>query len=114
MNGQAIPGLNMNNVTGLPHGRTLTPISHADTTTNLSSLLNSTGTPRSQTPNLETLAGLLNQSGSMTSLANSMPGNLSSLSEISNLGSLGNLSNIGNLTPVMSQTSSRGGELSQT
>lgn len=78
-NGQVVPGLNMNNITGMPpvSSRGPTPISESGITT----------TPRSNTPSLETLAGLLNQNCSVV-------GGLTNLQT-----NLGNLTSSGTMTP---------------
>ncbi|XP_064608306.1 brain tumor protein-like isoform X2 [Liolophura sinensis] len=85
VNGQVIPGLNISNVTGaLPSGR-ITPAPISPPESSMSSLL-STPTPRSETPSLETLAGLLNQQP---------PGGLTN-----GLGGMGNIGTLGNLTSL--------------
>ena len=87
-NGQVVAGLNMNNITGMPpvSSRGPTPISESGITT----------TPRSNTPSLETLAGLLNQNCNVSGLANLQ-------TNLGNLTSSGNISHSpGSVTPTFS------------
>ena len=94
INGQVVPGLNMSNIAGMPpvSSRGHTPISEV-------------GMPssnRPQTPNLETLAGLLNRNNS----------NVLDTGSMEALGTFGlgatggnNTPNAGTLTPTFSSNS---------
>ncbi|KAL3880412.1 hypothetical protein ACJMK2_032652 [Sinanodonta woodiana] len=110
LDGRVMPGLNMNNISGLQSNssssRGPTPISE-------SGMMN-TPTPRSQTPNLETLAGLLNQN--TTGGLNFSMGSIGSLpsmnlnTNISNMNGMGS----GNMTPTFSSSGILGGGLGST